>query len=483
MDIEQLLEPKEQLEFNFLKTLYANDRRLTFRQLSEVLSCCERTIKNTFNKLNVRFKNELNNNELYLSLDVTTITLDIHKSVPLDYFLKQYIKTSAIFHILSEFYSHTEITPEKLTQSLFISRSKLYKCFQHINQFLVEFDLTIKNNTLIGDELQIRYFYFLLFWHSNNHHAITTPPVNKRFLTILSQLEQELAITIQDSDQSKLVLWLQISTQRCSKKNVLASLEAFSRNFAFLEQTETSTAFRRIYIATLRNNCLSSEFEAGCLLLACLSLSLSTKLTAAIPEIITFHEELATALIQKMKIPAANEHVILSRAFLETHSSYFIFKGTIFTVTDSLAIATLNQQSDSLDHLAKQLAQLSANYFLKHNKQIKTENLHREYYRLLLQLKKVLYKPFKIAVLSADSNQKQSQLLSLLSQVFAAEFNLSLEIFTEKNTYDFIIADFYVAAFTQFSCPTFTLSTDNLFQDLAFIHRQICQTLVPQFVI
>lgn len=47
--------------------------------------------------------------------------------------------------------------------SLQVSESSIFRRFKAINQLLAEFDVQIKNKNIIGEEKQIRYFFFHFF--------------------------------------------------------------------------------------------------------------------------------------------------------------------------------------------------------------------------------------------------------------------------------------------------------------------------------
>ncbi|WP_252899347.1 helix-turn-helix domain-containing protein [Lactococcus fujiensis] len=52
----------------------------------------------------------------------------------------------------------------ELSEVLLISESKLFRKIKELNILLKEFGLTIKNTQILGNEEQIRYLYYSIFF-------------------------------------------------------------------------------------------------------------------------------------------------------------------------------------------------------------------------------------------------------------------------------------------------------------------------------
>ena len=102
-----------------------------------------------------------------------------------------------------------------------ISESSLFRKIKEVNKLLEEFDIQIKNGHLQGEELQIRYFFFQLYWYLTSyeeHQAKTMSIQNQR--TIIA-LEKALAFSFNEHSSLKISLWLTIAKKRINvpKKN------------------------------------------------------------------------------------------------------------------------------------------------------------------------------------------------------------------------------------------------------------------------
>ena len=481
MDKERLLSKKEQFELTFLRLLYTHDT-LTFSQLGKLLPCCERTVKNTFYNIQERFKQEIADGLLQLTMSPLAITLIKNNRVNLDYFLNRYIAQSTIFNILLAFQAETKVKSDKLTYSLGISQSKLYKCLQKINEFLQEFDLTIKNNQLQGDELQIRHFYFQLFWHSTIHHDLTIQQVNPMFLEVATILEEKFETTLSASNKQKLFLWLQISTQRGAKKSVATSLPNFEKRFAYLDTADNLQTFKQLYSDTLKNNYLSKSFEARCLFLACLALAILPAEKLFTEPAHTFTSELiqgyrdifATATIA----PLHNNKELFFAHLTTLCRQHFLFQGTFTQQTGSgISRETSHSQEKVHHYLSEQFKQFTNNYFKSQHLLIEKKAFVLNFQKLFDTYINGQYPPLKIGFLSADLLINQEYSLHVLENILGLEFNLSIELFQGTHTYDLVISDFYDEQLTKLSQPLYTLSGTDLIQDIVFIRGQLGQLL------
>ena len=72
--------------------------------------------------------------------------------------------TEALFEgstLTGEFF----VSPVFLSNELLISESTLFRKIKELNQVLKEFEISIWQGKLVGEESQIRYFYFQFYWY------------------------------------------------------------------------------------------------------------------------------------------------------------------------------------------------------------------------------------------------------------------------------------------------------------------------------
>ena len=111
--------------------------------------------------------------------------------------------------------------------------STLFRKIKELNKLLLEFDIQIKNNKLIGEESQIRYFYYLLFDSLHPKFRPDLLQVTKFQVEFVRQLEETLKVNFSESSKDKLYRWLAITERRRkltdiqitnSNKSLLSSL-------------------------------------------------------------------------------------------------------------------------------------------------------------------------------------------------------------------------------------------------------------------
>ena len=83
----------------------------------------------------------------------------------LNHLIEAFVKESLKFQLLDYLYRNKEFSIVQLTTKFMISESSLFRKIKELNQLLAAFELQIKNGQLQGEELQIRYFYFQLYWY------------------------------------------------------------------------------------------------------------------------------------------------------------------------------------------------------------------------------------------------------------------------------------------------------------------------------
>ena len=82
----------------------------------------------------------------------------------------------------------------ELAELLLLSESTLFRKIKELNKLLLEFDIQIKNNKLIGEESQIRYFYYLLFDSLHPKFRPDLLQVTKFQVEFVQQLEETLKV-------------------------------------------------------------------------------------------------------------------------------------------------------------------------------------------------------------------------------------------------------------------------------------------------
>ncbi|WP_218047683.1 helix-turn-helix domain-containing protein [Enterococcus faecalis] len=149
-----------------------------------------------------------------LTYDGQQLSITLSDFFSLNHLIEAFVKESLKFQLLDYLYRNKEFSIVQLTTKFMISESSLFRKIKELNQLLAVFDLQIKNGQLQGEELQIRYFYFQLYWYITPyeiHQKKTMSPLNKR---IIEGIETGLGFTFNEHNALKVSLWLSITKKR-----------------------------------------------------------------------------------------------------------------------------------------------------------------------------------------------------------------------------------------------------------------------------
>ncbi|MGM0123200.1 hypothetical protein IGI37_000566 [Enterococcus sp. AZ194] len=213
MRFEELLEKKEAKQIGLLKTLVMSGGKQPIQEMAVRLEVTKKSVENYVEDLQLflrryQQKCQLNYNGYYLSFSM----------VP-DFSISeiefQFYQEAPKFQILLTLIQEREIAFVRVSQELQISESSLSRKIKELNLLLKEFDLTIWQGKLEGEEAQIRYFYFQLLWYMGNPIDETSER-NKRYV---ENIERGLEICLRPEAKKRVLLWLKITKLRLNIPN------------------------------------------------------------------------------------------------------------------------------------------------------------------------------------------------------------------------------------------------------------------------
>lgn len=217
MKVEEIIDKKEAHKVGILRYLLLNTN-VSFDKLMKERNLSKNTLKLYIQEIGV-LGEELNK-KLIVKREDDFLSLEMSADLNLDIIITHYILDSIEFKILNYLLYHQKFSIIQLTRELSISESSVFRKIKRINFLLEEFGISIKNGRLIGEELQVRYFYFLLYDYlikNNQSFAIN----HKKYSQISTQargLIGALAIDIRRSAEISLQIWLEISRLRQNSK-------------------------------------------------------------------------------------------------------------------------------------------------------------------------------------------------------------------------------------------------------------------------
>ncbi|MEK0397728.1 helix-turn-helix domain-containing protein [Tetragenococcus halophilus] len=208
MRFEELLEKKEAKQVYLIKQLIIAGGQMNVHEIRKVLDLTKKSIDNYIEELIDDFKPY--GKRCQLTYDGITVTFSKTPDFSIEEFEKALYLNSPKYQILLALLEEKEISPVRLSQELKISESSLSRKIRDLNKILKEFDLRIWQGKLMGEESQIRYFYFQLLWYLKQGYA----QISARESHIIENIERGLNLEFMSVAKQRVLLWLRVTKKR-----------------------------------------------------------------------------------------------------------------------------------------------------------------------------------------------------------------------------------------------------------------------------
>ena len=224
MKIEQLLEKKEQLQVLILRDMVLHGGTVGTNQLREQVNLS----KTSFDQYiaEIPMIGRMMGKKVAIKRNEFQVTLELAEDVSLEKIILFLVQQSLKFNLLVYLLEHHQASIVRLATAFNISESSVFRKIKELNQLLQEFSLQIKNGQLYGEELQVRYFYYVLFqFISESQRPLFLQQTPDKAPLILG-LERALETTFSQESASKSACWLGITRKRLwSEKTTFATLK------------------------------------------------------------------------------------------------------------------------------------------------------------------------------------------------------------------------------------------------------------------
>lgn len=224
MKIEQLLEKKEQLQVLILRDMVLHGGTVGTNQLREQVNLS----KTLFDQYiaEIPMIGRMMGKKVAIKRNEFQVTLELAEDVSLEKIILFLVQQSLKFNLLVYLLEHHQASIVRLATAFNISESSVFRKIKELNQLLQEFSLQIKNGQLYGEELQVRYFYYVLFqFISESQRPLFLQQTPDKAPLILG-LERALETTFSQESASKIACWLGITRKRLlSEKTTFATLK------------------------------------------------------------------------------------------------------------------------------------------------------------------------------------------------------------------------------------------------------------------
>ncbi|EMF0383923.1 helix-turn-helix domain-containing protein [Enterococcus hirae] len=224
MKIEQLLEKKEQLQVLILRDMVLHGGTVGTNQLREQVNLS----KTSFDQYiaEIPMIGMMMGKKVAIKRNEFQVTLELAEDVSLEKIILFLVQQSLKFNLLVYLLEHHQASIVRLATAFNISESSVFRKIKELNQLLQEFSLQIKNGQFYGEELQVRYFYYVLFqFISESQRPLFLQQTPDKAPLILG-LERALETTFSQESASKIACWLGITRKRLlSEKTTFATLK------------------------------------------------------------------------------------------------------------------------------------------------------------------------------------------------------------------------------------------------------------------
>lgn len=212
MKVYELLDANEQRQIEIIQTLLGYRGKATIRELAENLGVYRNTVKEDLASLSAVLAEyfeavSLINTEgsVILKTDGTITSTDIGYL---------FLQRSINYNILVYLFENGHFDQATMAWHLGISEATLSRRLRKLNMLLAEFSLKIRNGKLMGSEMQIRHFYFSLFWYGRPYDLNEKEKLDDLGMEFIHTLESYLGIPFTDEGKIKMKLYLTIIVQR-----------------------------------------------------------------------------------------------------------------------------------------------------------------------------------------------------------------------------------------------------------------------------
>lgn len=251
--ISELFEKRERSIYQLFLLLRIHDGIVSIKEACHVLDISKSTLLRyieTFceeassDKIGLQIR--LHNEELHLQRDANLSRQELL------YYLCQ---SSLKFQILLYLFEKNEFSIPSLSQELLISEATLNRQLSSLNKLLKGFEISIRSGKWKGSELQIRYFYFQLFWLTFPVASLEQDRVFKEQLRYLPIFERFYHSKLNPRQSHQMALWLMIVYKRMRLKDL--DFQACYRLIAPYKDHKFYRNLRNLFLT------LSQQFSAS----------------------------------------------------------------------------------------------------------------------------------------------------------------------------------------------------------------------------
>ncbi|MEY8457858.1 helix-turn-helix domain-containing protein [Lactococcus ileimucosae] len=444
MNIEALLEKKEQVQVEILRQLVLKNEKITAQELSDWVGLSRPSIESYLE--DIAYLGQMMGSPMKVLRQDHKVILEMEESQNLDEIISFLIQDSIKYRLLLLFLEQKNYMIIDLTEELLISESTLFRKIKELNKLLAEFEIQVKNNKLVGEESQIRYFYYLLFDSINPKFRPDMLQVTKLQSDFVTQLEETLKLSFSKSSQDKIYHWLAIAEKRrlISDIQVTKSLKTkVIYQDDHLYQLLDSIFYQKIYDRYAKDKCETIFFYSFLLSFFILDkesyyrfdIFRSKKLPTVLLNISLRERMLKHYRPNRLGF---EEEKAISYQLAQVNNKFSFFQGSLFTRSqEALMLRKQNWVDKSFQELLDDLEHIALNYIPKEQD---LPELIFGYSNALMLLELLSSQKLIVAYDLSDTPAYQIPLEQFLKIRLRAVEKIKLEHYHEGQSYDLLIS-------------------------------------------
>lgn len=444
MNIEALLEKKEQMQVEILRQLVLKSEKQTAQGLSELLKISRPSVESYLE--DIPYLGRMMGKPLEVLREGNKVGIEMETTQSLDEIISFLIQDSIKYRLLILLLHQKNYMVADLAEVLLTSESTLFRKIKELNKILSEFELQVKNNKLVGEESQIRYFYYMLFEALNPKFRPDLLGVTKPHIDFVRQLEETLKVNFSKSSQDKIYRWLAITEKRRQLsdkqvKNALALKEIYQDDHLY--QLLDAVFYQKIYDSQSSNNCETIIFYSFLLSFFILDkesyyrfdMFRSKKLSTVLLNISLREQMLKHYRPHRLGV---EEEKTISYQLSQVNNKFYFFQGSLFTRSqEALMLRKQDWIDKSFQELLDDLEKIALTYIPKKQG---TPELIFGYRNALMLLELLSAQKLTVAYDLSDTPAYQIPLEQFLKVRLRSLEKVKLEHYHEGQSYDLLIS-------------------------------------------
>lgn len=154
------------------------------------------------------------NGNFFITVDKTTIYFNTKTNYSLNKLLLELTVQAPKYKILEELFLTGTTEPSRLCKKINISYSTYFRKINELNSFLSEFELTIQNGAIQGNELQIRYFFVSLNSTIRPDYLSQLNTLDPKIQPIIETITDKIETPLSEISKQKLSFYFIILKKR-----------------------------------------------------------------------------------------------------------------------------------------------------------------------------------------------------------------------------------------------------------------------------